>query len=154
MFVYMSIHVHVPTLLNVTMCKHIHLVIKYINSHLNHIPVEPSNVSMKSLYVGNKEIFHEVKVLGEYTKAAVMNEDIQRDMDHLYALLDQCTHEDILQHVRKNIKAVLNLVEVNIIETSSRFDRLSNEPVNKALSLIKQFFSTRKHRKTPSTKNS
>ena len=134
------------------MCKHIHLLIKYINSHLNHIPVEPSNVPMKSLYVGNKEIFHEVKVLGEYTKAAVMNEDIQRDMDHLYTLLDQCTHEDILQHVRKNIKAVLNLIEVNIIETSSRFNRLSNEPANKALSLIKPFFSTRKHRKTPQNK--
>ena len=32
---------------NVTMSKHIHLVIKYINSHLNHIPVEPLNVPMK-----------------------------------------------------------------------------------------------------------
>ena len=73
-------------------------------------------------------------------------------MYHLYALLNQCTHEDILQHVRKNIKAALNLVEVNIIETSSRFNRLSNEPANKALSPIKPFFSTRKHRKTPSTK--
>ena len=34
---------------NVTMCKHIDLVIKYINSHLNRIPVEPSNVPMKGM---------------------------------------------------------------------------------------------------------
>ena len=34
-------------------------------------------------------------------------------MDHLYTLLDQCTDEDILQQIRKNIRAVLNLVEVN-----------------------------------------
>ena len=33
-FVYISIHEQVPTLLlNVTTYKHIHLVIKYINSH-------------------------------------------------------------------------------------------------------------------------
>ena len=73
-------------------------------------------------------------------------------MDHLYALLDQCTDEDILQHVRKNIRAALNLVEINIIEPSSRFNRLSNEPANKALSPQRPFFSTRKHHKTPSTK--
>ena len=134
------------------MCKHIHLVIRYINSHLNHIPVEPSNVFMKSLYVGNKEIFHEVKALGEYTTNAGMK-DTQIDMDHLlYALLDQCTDEDILQHVKKNIRAALNLVEINIIESSSRFNRLSNKPANKALSPQKPFFTTRKHHKTPSTK--
>ena len=68
---------------------------------------------MKSLNVWNEEIFHNIKVLGEYTTTAAMKEDIQRDMDHLYTLLDQCTDEDILQHVRKNIRAVLNLVEVN-----------------------------------------
>ena len=86
------------------MCKHIHLVIRYINSHLNHIPVEPSNVFIKSLYVGNKEIFHEVKALREYTTNTA-TKDTQRDMDHLlYTLLDQCTDEDILQHVRKNIR--------------------------------------------------
>ena len=81
-----------------------------------------------------------------------MKEDIQRDMDHLYSLLDQCTDEDILQQIRKNIRAMLNLVEVNIIEASSRFNRLSNEPANKALSSQKPFFSTQKHCKTPSTK--
>ena len=68
---------------------------------------------MKSLNVWNEEIFHNIKVLGEYTTTAAMKEDIQRDMDHLYTLLDQCTDEHILQHVRKNIRAVLNLVEVN-----------------------------------------
>ena len=124
------------------MCKHILLVIRYINSHFNHIPAEPSDVPMKSVNVGNEEIFHEVKVLGEYTTTADIKEDIQRDMDHLHALLDQCTDEDILQYVRKNIRAVLNLVEVNKIEPSSRFDRLSNEPANKALSPQKPFFST------------
>ena len=77
-------------LLVVTICKHI--VTKYINSHLNHIPIKPSNVPMKSLNVWNEEIFHDVKVLGEYTTTAAMKEDIQRDIDHLYALLDQCTH--------------------------------------------------------------
>ena len=98
---------------NVTISKHIHLVIKYINSHLNHIPVEPSNVPMKSLNVGNKEIFCKIKVLGEYTTTAAMKEYIQRDMDHLYTLLDQCRGEDILQQIIKDIRAVLNLVEVN-----------------------------------------
>ena len=59
---YTIIHVHVPnSLLNVTMCKDIQLVIKYINSYLNYIPVEPSNVPVKSLNVGNEEIFCEVK---------------------------------------------------------------------------------------------
>ena len=96
---------------------------------------------MKSLNVGNKEIFYEVKALGEYTTNAAMT-DIQRDMDHLYTLLDQCTDEDILQHVKKNIKAALNLVEVNIIEASSRFNRLSNKPANKVLSPQKPFFTT------------
>ena len=62
-----------------------------------------------------------------------MKEDIQRDMDHLYALLDQCTDEDILQQIRKNIRVALNLVEVNITGASSRFNRLSNEPPNNAL---------------------
>ena len=95
------------------MCKHIHLVIKYINFLLNHIPIEPSNVPMKSLNVGNEEMIHEVKALGEYTTTADMKEDIQRDIDHLYAMLDQCTDEDILQQIRKNIIAELNLVEVN-----------------------------------------
>ena len=94
------------------MC-HIHLVIKYINSHLNHIPVEPLNVPIKSLNVWNKEIFHKVKVLGEYTTTVAMKEDIQRDMNHLYTLLDHYTDEDILQQIRKNITAALNLVEVN-----------------------------------------
>ena len=94
------------------MC-HVHLVIKYINSHLNHIPVEPLNVPIKSLNVWNKEIFHKVKVLGEYTTTVAMKEDIQRDMNHLYTLLDQYTDEDILQQIRKNITAALNLVEVN-----------------------------------------
>ena len=63
-----------------------------------------------------------------------MEEDIQRDMDHLYTLLDHCTHKDILQQVRENIRAALIFVEVNIKEASSRFNRLSNEPANKALS--------------------
>ena len=91
-------------------------------------------------------------MLNEYTTTVVKKEEIQKDMDHLYALLDQYTNEDILQHVRKDIRAALNLVEVNIIEVSSKFNRLSNEPANKALSPQKPFFSTRKHRKTPSTK--
>ena len=142
---------HVQTLLNVTMCKHIYLVIRYINSPLNQIPVESSNVSMKSLNVGNKKIFHEVKVLVKYTITAAMK-DIQRDMDHLYTLFDQCTDEDILQHVKKNIRAALNLVEVYIIEALSRFNRLLNKPANKALSPQKPFFSTQTHHKTPSTK--
>ena len=47
------------------------------------------------------------------TPTASMKEDIQRDMDHLYVLLDHCAHEDILQQIRKNIRATLNLVEVN-----------------------------------------
>ena len=50
---------------------------------------------MKSLNVGNKKIFHEIKALEEYTTTADMK-DIQRDMDHLYTFLDQCTDEDIL----------------------------------------------------------
>ena len=41
-----------------------------------------------------------------------MKEDIQRDMDHLYVLLDQCTAVDILQQIRKNIKAELNLESI------------------------------------------
>ena len=110
---YTIIHVHVPnSLLNVIMCKDIQLVIKYINSHLNYIPVEPSNVPVKSLNVGNEEISCEVKVLREYTTTVAMKEDIQRDMDHLYVLLDQCTDEDILQQIR----SAFNLAEVNIIE--------------------------------------
>ena len=116
------------------MCKHIHLVIKYTYSHLNHTPVESLNVPMISLNVWNEEILCKVKVLGEYTTTAAMKEDIQRDMDHVYALLDQCTDEDILQQFRKNIRAALNLVEVTIIEILFRFNRLSNEPSNKALS--------------------
>ena len=87
------------------MCKHIHLVIKYINSHLNHILVELLNVPMKSLNVWNEEIFHKVKVLEEYTTSVSMKEDIEKDKDHLYALLDHCTHENILQQIRKNIRA-------------------------------------------------
>ena len=55
---------------------------------------------MKLLNVGNEEIFSEVKVLGEYTTTPAIKEDIQRDMDHLYTLLDQCTDEDILQQIR------------------------------------------------------
>ena len=75
---------------------------------MNHIPVEPLNVPIKSLNVWNGEIFHEVKVLGEYTTTAVIwKKTLQRDIDHL------CTDEDILQQIRKNIRAVLNLVEVN-----------------------------------------
>ena len=53
------------SLFNVTKSKHIHLVIKYINSNLNHIPVEALNVPMKSLNVWNEEIFCKVKVLGQ-----------------------------------------------------------------------------------------
>ena len=68
---------------------------------------------MKSLNVGNVEIFYEVKVIGEYTTTAAMKEDIQRDIDHLYVLLDQCMDEDILEQRRKNIQGVLDLVEVN-----------------------------------------
>ena len=36
---------------------------------------------MKSLNVGNEEIFHEVKVIGEYTTTVAMKEDtyIERD---------------------------------------------------------------------------
>ena len=72
-----------------------------------------------------------------------MKEDIQRDMDHHYTLLDQCTDKDILQQIQKNIiRATLNLVEFNVIEISSRFNRLSNEPANKALSPQKPFLST------------
>ena len=100
---------------------------------------------MKSLNVWNEEIFHEVKVLAEYTTTAVMKEDIQTDMDHLYVLLDHCTDEDILQQIRKNIRAALNLVEVNIIEISSRFNRISNKPVDKALSPQKKFFVNKNH---------
>ena len=84
---------------------YIYLVIKYINSHLNHIPVEPSNFPVRSFNFGNEEIFREVKVLNEYTTTVVRKEEIQRDMDYLYTLLDQCTDEDILQHVRKDIRA-------------------------------------------------
>ena len=90
----MSINVHFLTL---SQCKHIHLVIKHTNSLLNHIPVEPSKVPMKSLNVWNEEISREV--LGEHMTTAAMKEDIQRDMNHLYALLDQCIHEDILQQI-------------------------------------------------------
>ena len=57
------------------MCKHIHLVIKYINSLLNHIPNEPSNVPMKSLNVGNEEMIHKVKALGEYTTTTDVKEE-------------------------------------------------------------------------------
>ena len=137
------------SLLTVTMFKHVHLVIKYINSHLNHIPVEPSNVPMKSLNVGNEEIFHEVKVLGEYASTADMKEDVHRDMAYLYTLLDQCTDEDILQQIRKNIRVALNLVEVNITGASSRFNRLSNEPPNNH---HKTILLNLKHYKISSTK--
>ena len=85
---------------------------------------------MKSLNVGNEELFHDVKVLGDTLPTAAMKENIQRDMDHLYFLLDQCADEDILQQIRKNIRTALNLVEVNIIEVLCRFNRLSNEPAN------------------------
>ena len=51
-------------------------------------------------------------------------------MDHLYALLEQCTDRDILEQIRKNIRAEINLVEVNIIEASSRFNKILNEPAN------------------------
>ena len=51
---------------------------------------------MKSLNVWNEEIFCKLKVLDEYTTIAAMKKDIQRDMDHLYELLDQCTEEHIL----------------------------------------------------------
>ena len=61
----------------VTMCNRIHLVIKYINSHLNDIPVKPLNVPMKSLCVGNNDIFHEVKVLTEYTTTDPRKENIR-----------------------------------------------------------------------------
>ena len=98
---------------------------------------------MKSIKVGNEEIL---------TTTAAMKEDIQRDIVHLYALLDQCTDEDLLQQIRKSIRAALNIAEVNIIEASSRFSMLSNEPANKALSPQKSFFSPRKHCKIPSTK--
>ena len=60
------------SLFNVTRCKHIHLVSKYINSHLNHTPVELLNVPMRSLSVWNKKIFREVKVLGKYTTTVAM----------------------------------------------------------------------------------
>ena len=68
---------------------------------------------MKSVSVWNEEIFHKVKVLGDYTTTVAMKEDIQRDMDHLYTLLEQCTHEDILQQTRKNIITRLNFINVN-----------------------------------------
>ena len=44
------------SLLIITVCKHIHLVIEDINSLLNRIPVESSNVFMKSVHIWNKEI--------------------------------------------------------------------------------------------------
>ena len=34
-------------------------------------------------------------------------------IDHLYALLDHCTYEDILQQIKKNMKVALNVVKVN-----------------------------------------
>ena len=142
---YAIIHVHVPnSLLNVTMCKDIQLVIRYINSHLNYIPVEPSNVPVKSLNVGNEEIFFEVKVLREYTTTVAMKEDIQRDMDHLYVSLDQYTDEDILQQ----ITTALNLVEVNIIEvlTGYKMNQQTKHYLHKNPSL------NFKHCKIPSTK--
>ena len=46
-----------------------------------------------------------------------------------------------------NIRVALNLVEVNIKEASSRFNRISNQLANKALSPQKPFFSTQKHLK-------
>ena len=76
----------------------------------------------------------------------------RRLQDHLYTLLDQCIDEDILQQIRKKIRAVLSLVEVNIIGSLSRFNRISNEPANKTLSPQKLFFSIRKHHKNLSTK--
>ena len=88
---------------------------------------------MKSLNIKNEEIVREVKVLH-------------------YNSCHQCIDEDILQQIKKKIRAVLSLVEVNIIGSSSRFNRISNEPANKALSPQKSFFSTRKHHKNLSTK--
>ena len=44
------------------------------------------------------------------------------------------------------------LKSIIIIEASSRFNRISNEPTNKALSSQKPFFSTQKYHKTLSTK--
>ena len=41
-----------------------------------------------------------------------MKEHVQRDIDHLYVLLDHCTHEDVLQQIRKNIRAALNLKNI------------------------------------------
>ena len=108
---------------------------------MNYFPVEPSNVPLKSLNVGNEEVFCRIKVLGEYTISTAIKEDIQRDMNHLYVLLDQCTDEHILQQIR----AALNLVEVNIIEVSSRFNRLSNETANKVLSPQKKHYSQLKN---------
>ena len=51
---------------------------------MNYFPVEPSNVPVKSLNVGNEEVFCELKVLGKYTIATAIKEDIQWDMNHLY----------------------------------------------------------------------
>ena len=50
-----------------------------------------------------------------------------------------------MQIIRNNVRIVLNVIEVNTIESSSRFDRLSNKPANKALS--KPSLSTGKHHK-------
>ena len=99
-FVYISIHEQVPTLLlNVTTYKHIHLVIKYINSH-QPWPESYSSRTIKCPYEVSQcwewgNILWS-KSLRENTTTAAMKEDIQRDMDHLYVLLDQCTYEDIL----------------------------------------------------------
>ena len=41
---------------------------------------------MKSLNVGNKEIFHVVNVLGEYTTTAAMKEDIERYGSSIYLI--------------------------------------------------------------------
>ena len=75
--------------------------INKVSPESNYISVKPPNVPMKSLNVGNEEILHEVKVIGEYTITAAMKEDIHRDMAHLYVLLDQCMDEDILQQIRR-----------------------------------------------------
>ena len=69
---------------------------------------------MKYLNVWNEEIFPEVLV--------ALKKDIQRDMDHLYVLLDNYTHKDILQY-KSSIKSLKAIRELSLDSTSYQMNQ-------------------------------
>ena len=127
-------------LIHHTICKHIHLIAS-TNHHL------ASKCASTSFDQDHDSLLAALQT--NVSEASHIKNTIIRELSSLSTQVQQCENLSALSTVNTVIKTANNAMKLNISD-SSQLHPVSNEPVNKKISLQRPFYSTKKKSKKPS----